>query len=98
MVIEEQQRQAPVGIVRFCGAPVHARCGDLVVWHWAHNAEAGCDPWSEPEAPWHLWWKERVPLEQREVTIGSHLADIVVEKGVIELQHSSISTQEIIER
>jgi len=71
----------------------------LVVAHWAHLSACDCDPWSEPESEWHRAWKEMVPPEQREVTMGPHRADIRLASGkVIELQHSPISPSVIAER
>lgn len=66
--------------------------------HWAH-VSADCDPWSEPESEWHRQWKSRWPVECREVVIGPHRADVRTPSGlVIELQHSSLSSEEIEER
>lgn len=72
--------------------------------HWRHKA-GDCDPWSEPEGPWHLGWKEQFDLTCREVglvdemTGERHRADILCGLGtshstVLELQHSSISEEE----
>lgn len=72
--------------------------------HWRHKA-GECDPWSEPEGPWHLGWKERFDLSCREIglidaaTGERHRADILCAAGtpkatVLELQHSSISEEE----
>ncbi len=44
-----------------CGDALLSKCGALVVPHWAHLARADCDPWAEPESPWHRRWKERFP-------------------------------------
>lgn len=82
-----------------CGANVKAKCGQLVTWHWAHCAVADCDSWAEPDSAWHQTWQARFPDPMREVTIGSHRADVVATDGlVVELQHSAISTKEIRER
>jgi competence protein CoiA len=87
-----------------CREPVRPRCGQLVSWHFAHHAREDCDVWSEGETAWHRDWKEAVPVERREVVIGRspgprHRADIVAVDGtVVELQHSSISPAEIVER
>ncbi|HVL37759.1 MAG TPA: competence protein CoiA family protein [Fimbriimonadaceae bacterium] len=82
-----------------CGAPVRAKCGEVRVWHWAHEQQIDCDPWGEHESEWHRGWKALAPLERVEVTMGPHRADIVATDGaVIELQYSSISPQEIRER
>lgn len=72
--------------------------------HWRHKA-GDCDPWSEPEGPWHLGWKERFDIACREVSLRDrqtgelHRADVRVNAGaplatVLELQHSSISEDE----
>ncbi|MFN3727712.1 MAG: hypothetical protein ACK4SZ_15575 [Allosphingosinicella sp.] len=87
-------------------------CGGLLtsvipaenVRHWRHKA-GDCDPWSEPEGPWHLAWKEQFDLSCREVglidpaTGERHRADVLCGVGtpqatVLELQHSSISEDE----
>ena len=82
-----------------CGEQVIAKCGELVTWHFAHRSNHDCDRWSEPESEWHQGWKRLAPVERCEVVIGPHRADIVSPTGtVVELQHSSISTQEIRER
>lgn len=82
-----------------CDEIVVAKCGEINIWHWAHQAESDCDPWSEGETAWHLGWKRRANPDQCEVIIGRHRADIVGRKGiVIELQHSSLSPPEVRER
>lgn len=80
-----------------CRSSVLSKCGRIVEWHWAHEAGAtDCDPWSEPETPWHKWWKLRVPPTQCEVTVAGHRADILLpQRGVVELQQSSLSSEEI---
>ena len=82
-----------------CGSSVVPKCGEIVVHHWAHEARADCDRWSEPESPWHRKWKSYAAPERREVVIGDHRADVQRSNGVVvELQHSSISVAEIAER
>ena len=85
-----------------CGRCVVAKCGAVVEWHWAHVGEVDgdCDSWAESETPWHRWWKERAPLDWREVPMGEHRADIRRNQDdyVIELQHSPISQDDIISR
>lgn len=80
-----------------CGAPVIAKCGDILAWHWSHLTR-DCDPWYEPESAWHREWKECFPTEWREVVIGNHRADLKTPKGVVEFQASCISSTEIQER
>ncbi|NUP08359.1 MAG: hypothetical protein HOW73_20105 [Polyangiaceae bacterium] len=92
-----------------CGAACVAKCGTVNAWHWAHKKRADCDPWSEGETPWHVWWKTRADENEIEVTVEQsaeplglvvrHRADIKRADGlVIELQHSNISATEIEER
>lgn len=81
-----------------CGGAVIAKCGDIVIWHWAHKAGADCDPWSEHETQWHIDWKSL--FDKVEVTIEKggvrRRADIVTPGGlVVELQHSNIAPEEI---
>lgn len=81
-----------------CYGDVLAKCGSIVSWHWAHIA-ADCDPWTEPETPWHRGWKEAVPEPQREVVMGAHRADIVTITGwVVELQSRSLPAGEARQR
>jgi competence protein CoiA len=80
-----------------CGGAVIAKCGSIVIWHWAHEA-AECDPWYEPESEWHISWKKRFPPAWQEVVVGNHRADIRTPKLVVELQSTGISPEEITER
>lgn len=90
-----------------CHAPVIAKCGDVMPWHWSHmpGALAECDSWTEPETEWHLNWKMRaldagceVEVTMREGT-DWHRADIVRPDGVIvEVQHSGLGIGEAHER
>jgi hypothetical protein len=82
-----------------CNEEVIAKCGSVNRWHWSHKGDTDCDPWSEHETAWHLGWKEYFAPSEREVVMGPHRADIRTRTGrVIELQHSSISAEEIQER
>ncbi|NIJ35313.1 hypothetical protein [Sphingomonas oligoaromativorans] len=78
------------------------------VKHWRHKA-GDCDRWGEPEGPWHLGWKEQFDIGCREIGLYDnaagewHRADVLVNAStpkatVLELQHSSISEQERMER
>jgi hypothetical protein len=67
--------------------------------HWAHVARKDCDPWSEPIGAWHLSWQALVSPEFAEVPLGCHRADICGKSSiVIELQHSPIQRDKIVER
>lgn len=82
-----------------CDSKVQSKCGDIITWHWAHVADADCDPWAEPDSEWHRGWQSKWPESMREIVIGNHRADIRSDSGlVIELQHSPISPAEIAER
>lgn len=82
-----------------CDEQVHAKCGEMIVWHWAHINLADCDTWAESIGAWHRGWQEVVPPGARERVIGRHRADMITrDRTVVELQHSSISAQEIRER
>jgi competence CoiA-like predicted nuclease len=80
-----------------CGANVISKCGEIVTWHWAHEA-ADCDPWHEAETEWHHQWKSQFPDSWQEVLIGNHRADIKTPDLVVEFQSSIISSCEIRER
>jgi hypothetical protein len=86
-----------------CGGEVMSKCGEINIHHWAHLSGEDCDSWSEPEGEWHLHWKNKFPKEWQEVYIEGdgkvHRADVKTPNGtVIELQSSSISSEEIMER
>lgn len=82
-----------------CRAEVIPKCGELIVHHWAHRAAEDCDRWAEPESAWHASWKTAAPLDRREVVKAPHRADVIAGDGVIcELQHSSISVDDVRER
>ncbi|ESY15371.1 hypothetical protein [Mesorhizobium sp. LNJC394B00] len=89
---------------RDCGGLLSAVMPVENVPHWRHKG-GDCDPWSEPEGPWHVGWKELFDLSCREIglvdgaTGERHRADVLYGAGtskatVLELQHSSISEDE----
>jgi hypothetical protein len=88
-----------------CETEVMSKCGDLMVWHWAHVA-ADCDRWSESEGGWHLWWKEFLESQYAariEVVMEHdgviHRADAVLPCGtVVEVQHSNLAPDAVAER
>ncbi len=94
--------EAVKGIEAFCPVcrePVLARCGQIKIHHWAHEADLDCDSWTEPETEWHRGWKTYFDPLLVEVPMGPHRADIRNGAGlVIELQNSNISPAEIRER
>lgn len=91
------EKSGQIGICPGCGGEVRAKCGEIVSWHWAH-VNADCDPWSEPETEWHRKWKGFFPDHWQEVTKPPHRADVAGPDGVLEIQRSGISPEEIRER
>ena len=88
-----------VSICSCCKSKIIAKCGRIKIWHWSHEATDHCDMWWEPMSEWHLSWQSHVPESMTEVIIGEHIADIKLSTGkVIEIQHSSISPEEVQER
>lgn len=89
------------GTCQNCGREMIAKCGELLVWHWAHKNRRKCDPWWENEGPWHKAWKRNFPEECWEVPARdsdgeAHIADVRLPNGlVIELQHSQMSLVEM---
>jgi competence protein CoiA len=92
------------GLCPICGSDVIAKCGSRYINHWAHQRAKKCDPWWENETPWHRDWKNKFPLDCREVSHKAsdgeiHRADVKTSTGiVIEIQHSSITDAERISR
>lgn len=90
------------GTCEICVADTIAKCGEKIMWHWAHKSKKDCDPWWENETEWHRNWKERFPENFREIvhkcelTGERHRADIKSDKGIIlEIQNSPISLEEL---
>jgi competence protein CoiA len=88
-----------------CGAETVSKCGDHVVWHWAHKSRVHCDPWWESETEWHRQWKNRFPAEWQEIILFDnntgerHIADVRTPSGlVLEFQRSSIDPAEVLAR
>lgn len=82
-----------------CGGVLISKCGNVNIWHWAHESGGDCDTWSEPETDWHRKWKILFPEEYREAVIGPHRADVRTAAGwIFEFQNSPLSDTEISER
>lgn len=90
-----------------CGGLLYAVIGPSKISHWRHQA-GDCDSWSEGEGEWHLGWKSLFPVDLCEVSLtndngDNHRADVCVRLPsdlslVLELQHSSISLDEMLKR
>jgi competence CoiA-like predicted nuclease len=89
-----------------CGEVMVAKCGEKMVWHWAHKAGSNnCDLWYETITDWHIKWLEVFPEESREVAITKenysekHVIDILTRNGIkIDLQSTKITVQEFDKR
>ena len=102
-LVNDVRCEASPGLIGYCpgcSQPVIAKCGTQKVWHWAHRGTRSCDPWWEPETPWHRAWKDQFPARWQEVIRHSeagekHIADVSTERGlVVEFQHSHLQMQE----
>ena len=83
-----------------CDHPMVAKCGEVRIWHWAHEGSRSCDPWWENETEWHRAWKGQFPVNWQEVvhqaeTGEKHIADVKTDRGwVIEFQRSYLQPEE----
>lgn len=83
----------------YCGSPLITKKGDVRQHHFAHKSTHICtDSWvgdrsrSYDISPWHNEWQFLFPKENQEVMLSlgdtKHRADVMVDKTVIEFQHS----------
>lgn len=84
------------GLCPGCGMPVSARCGEVKIWHWAHDNLSDC-PYA-PETEWHLKWKSLFPTECVEIINGAHRADVIFNGVVYEFQTVALEPSVMIER
>lgn len=85
------------GLCPDCKAMMIAKCGEINVWHWAHESMNSCQ--SAMESDWHRFWKECAASWRCEVPIENHRADIIACNGqIIELQHSQLPPEIVRER
>ena len=102
LVNGQRQEAQPIhsGKCQICDHPMVAKCGEVRIWHWAHQGRRFCDHWWENETEWHRKWKAEFPDAWQEIVRHAddgtkHIADIETEHGwVIEFQHSSIRPEE----
>lgn len=102
LVNEQRQEAQPdlSGTCPTCGHLMIAKCGEVKIWHWAHQGSRFCDPWWENETEWHRAWKGQFPVTWQEVVHQAengekHIADVKTNRGwVIEFQHSYIKSEE----
>ena len=85
----------------FCGAPLITKKGGLRQHHFAHKQNHRCsDTWAHKGSSsggydlslWHNNWQSLFPQENQEVKLvlgdTKHRADVLVDRTVIEFQHS----------
>src|SRR6266852_5857817 len=83
-----------------CDHPMVAKCGEVKIWHWAHQGRHFCDPWWENETEWHRGWKGQFPVDWQEIVHYAedrerHIADVKTDRGwILEFQHSYITPEE----
>lgn len=76
------------GVCAACGQPMRAKCGQIVVWHWAHVTRQECDAYRS-EGLWHLGWKARLADAGAQVEVirwkgdECHIADVVLPNGYV---------------
>ena len=88
----------------YCGAPLTTKKGDVRQHHFAHKQNHLCsDTWvhsrshSYDLSEWHNEWQSLFPKENQEVKLSlgdtRHRADVMVDRTVIEFQHSIMQAQ-----
>ncbi len=93
------------GIKYVCdlGHNIIPKKGTIIIHHFSHISECECSSWNGKDnqmTEWHITWQSRFPAENREVIMVNddeirHRADVLYKDLVIEIQHSSISEEEI---
>ncbi len=90
-----------------CDGELMQKHGTIKAHHFAHKTplEEGrlsCDGWSSDMSEWHLDWQNAFPEKCREVVVEKngirHRADVLIDKTVVEFQHSSLNAEEFRER
>ena len=85
-----------------CHGPLILREGSLNAKHFAHMSGYCEDDWNYDMSEWHRQMQSYFPEHQREVVVKkgkkAHRADVLVDKTVIEFQHSPISASEFADR
>ena len=85
-----------------CHSPLIIKSGLLNVTHFAHKSSECTDNWNYDTSSWHRKLQSYFPKNAREVVVTSegktHRADVLIDKTVIEIQHSSISAEEFADR
>ena len=85
-----------------CGAPLVVKKGEIRQHHFAHKSNHVCnDTWERAGrqgydiSPWHNDWQNLFPRDNQEVRLHlgevCHRADVLVDRTVVEFQHSILS-------
>lgn len=91
----------------YCGVPLIVKKGEIRQHHFAHSVNHRCtDSWERKDeydmSEWHNEWQSCFPEENQEIKLAlgdtKHRADIVVNRTVIEFQHSLLSPQSFDDR
>lgn len=93
--IGKEKSEALPGLKAICPAcekPVIAKCGEIKVWHWAHENICPFD--REEETAWHIGWKRRFPRECIEIKDANHRADVIHKGTVYEFQSKPLPPEE----
>lgn len=81
-----------------CNQEVVAKCGELMIWHFAHKTNDNNCIFGKGKGNWHYLWQNKFPIDCVEYKKDNHIADIFIKETAIELQESPISLEEIKER
>ena len=86
----------------YCGAPLTTKKGEVRQHHFAHKQNHLCsDSWERSHSydisVWHNEWQSLFPKENQEVKLSlgdtKHRADVMIDRTVIEFQHSIMSVK-----
>ena len=88
----------------YCGAPLTTKKGEIRQHHFAHKQNRLCsDSWAHSRShgydlsAWHNEWQSLFPKENQEVKLSlgdtRHRADVMIDRTVIEFQHSIMQVQ-----
>lgn len=86
-----------------CKGELIIKDGQKNAKHFAHKQRCICkDDWSYDMSEWHRQKQSYFPIENREIVLNNgkeiHRADILIDKTVIEFQHSNITKEEFSKR
>ncbi len=92
-----------IGYCPYCKKKVFPRCGEVMVWHWAHYKGQSCLFSSESDSEWSAHYKNTFGKENAEIIIEkynkSDIADILTkQKVVIKLVNHLISKDKILKK